>query len=64
MQEIAALSVSLGGTVSAEHGLGRLKSEFLTMMYSEAELTGMESLRGTIDPDGSFMPAITFRGGH
>ncbi len=64
MQEIAALSVSLGGTVSAEHGLGRLKSEFLAMMYSEAELAGMESLRETIDPDGSFMPAISFRGGH
>jgi len=62
MREIAALSVAMGGTVSAEHGLGRLKSALLPLMYSPRDLAGMETLRRSIDPDGLLMPSLRMGG--
>ena len=61
LRAIAALSVEMGGTVSAEHGPGRLKSRFLGLMYSPEELAGMAAIRRTIDPMKQFMPAITLQ---
>jgi len=58
MLEIAKLSVVMGGTVSAEHGLGRLKAGFLPLMYSREALAGMEALRRSIDPRGLLMPSV------
>ncbi len=58
MYEIAALAVEMGGTLSAEHGLGRLKSEYLDIMYLKDELAGMENIRRTIDPAGIFEQAL------
>lgn len=58
MEEIARLAVSMGGTVSAEHGLGRLKGGLLGMMHPPGVIASMTSLRRAIDPDGRFGPAI------
>jgi len=41
---IAAEAVNLGGTVSAEHGTGKLKAPLLKLMYSEQELSEMSLL--------------------
>ncbi|NOQ22198.1 MAG: FAD-binding protein [Candidatus Aegiribacteria sp.] len=54
MREIAASAVEMGGTVSAEHGLGKLKLDYLKLMYSEDEIKGMEVIRRVIDPDFLF----------
>jgi len=54
MREIAAIAVEMGGTVSAEHGLGKLKLDYLNLMYSEDEIRGMETIRRVIDPDFLF----------
>ncbi len=51
MREIAAAAVEMGGTVSAEHGLGKLKLDYLKLMYGEDEIRGMEAIRRVIDPD-------------
>ncbi len=51
MREIAAAAVEMGGTVSAEHGLGKMKLDYLKLMYSEGEIRGMETIRRAIDPD-------------
>jgi len=51
LREIAEWAVSRGGTVSAEHGLGRLKSDLLGIMYSRSEIEAMRRLRKSIDPD-------------
>lgn len=40
-----------GGTVSAEHGIGKLKVDFLRMMYGQGGIDGMKSIRKTFDPD-------------
>jgi D-lactate dehydrogenase (cytochrome) len=41
---IAAEAVVFGGTVSAEHGTGKLKAHLLKLMYSEQELSEMNLL--------------------
>lgn len=45
-------AVEVGGTVSAEHGIGKLKREYLRMMYSEEHVRGMVALKRAFDPGG------------
>ncbi|MBP5274667.1 MAG: FAD-binding oxidoreductase, partial [Abditibacteriota bacterium] len=42
---------ALGGSVSAEHGIGKLKKDFLALMYSPEELEGMRYLKRCFDPE-------------
>ena len=60
MYEIASAAVEMGGTVSAEHGLGRLKLKYLDLMYTEDEIRGMRRIRSTMDPHGLLAPMIRF----
>ena len=60
MCEIASAAVEMGGTVSAEHGLGRLKLKYLNLMYTRDEIRGMRRIRRAIDPDGLLAPEIRF----
>jgi len=43
-------AVSLGGTVSAEHGIGKLKHAFLEIMYGKDNLKQMAELKKSLDP--------------
>lgn len=43
-------AVQLGGTISAEHGIGKLKREYLREMYSEEHLREMAALKRAFDP--------------
>ena len=43
-------AVSLGGTVSAEHGIGKIKKPYLKIMYNENEIKGMAALKKYFDP--------------
>ncbi|MFH1478316.1 MAG: FAD-binding oxidoreductase [Candidatus Omnitrophota bacterium] len=43
-------AVSLGGTVSAEHGIGKLKHKFLEAMYGKNALIEMARLKKALDP--------------
>ena len=43
-------AVSLGGTVSAEHGIGKLKHAFLEIMYGKNNLKQMAVLKKSLDP--------------
>ncbi len=47
-QEVTAM----GGAVSAEHGVGKLKASFLTIMYGEQHIAEMARLKRALDPDG------------
>lgn len=47
-----AQSIMLGGTVSAEHGIGKLKSKYLYVMYGERYLNEMAELKRAFDPQG------------
>ncbi|MFH1772464.1 MAG: FAD-binding oxidoreductase [Candidatus Omnitrophota bacterium] len=44
-------AVSLGGTVSAEHGIGKVKKPYLKLMYSEDEIKQMAALKKYFDPN-------------
>lgn len=44
--------IELGGTISAEHGIGKLKREYLQRLYGEAGLREMARLKRTLDPAG------------
>lgn len=42
--------VSLGGTVSAEHGIGKIKHEYLRQMYGAAGISEMAIVKKALDP--------------
>jgi D-lactate dehydrogenase (cytochrome) len=46
----AARVVTMGGTVSAEHGIGKLKRELLRIMYGDAAIEQMRELKRLFDP--------------
>jgi D-lactate dehydrogenase (cytochrome) len=44
-------AIGLGGTVSAEHGIGKIKRESLRMLYGEEGVRQMRELKRAFDPD-------------
>jgi len=52
--------VAMGGSVSAEHGIGKIKPPFLKMMYGEDAITGMRALKLLFDPDLALNPGNLF----
>jgi glycolate oxidase len=48
--------LSLGGTVAAEHGLGKLKRKWLSVQLTPLQLDVMRALKHAIDPRGMFAP--------
>jgi len=47
---------SLGGSISAEHGLGQLKREEIRQHKDAVELELMQALKRAIDPRGLMNP--------
>jgi D-lactate dehydrogenase (cytochrome) len=47
-----AQAIMLGGTISAEHGIGKLKSKYLNVMMGERYLNEMAELKRAFDPNG------------
>lgn len=43
-------AVSVGGTVSAEHGVGKIKREYLRELYGDKHLREMAALKRAFDP--------------
>jgi FAD/FMN-containing dehydrogenase len=48
--------IELGGTVSAEHGLGKLKSHWLVLQFSPMQMSVMRAIKASLDPEGMFAP--------
>lgn len=46
----------MGGTVSAEHGVGKLKAPFIEIMYGKEKIEEMRSFKKSLDPHGIFCP--------
>jgi D-lactate dehydrogenase (cytochrome) len=47
----ARKAVDLGGTVAAEHGIGKLKRKFLAYLYGDEALTQMKLIKTALDPE-------------
>jgi D-lactate dehydrogenase (cytochrome) len=45
-------AASVGGTLSAEHGVGKLKREYLRLFYTDDELREMAALKKLFDSNG------------
>jgi glycolate oxidase len=48
--------LSLGGTVAAEHGIGKLKKRWLPLQASSRQLNAMRALKHQLDPLGLMAP--------
>lgn len=60
MLELAREVVRLGGTVSAEHGLGKRKAELLKIQFTEAEIDAMRAVKKRLDPRMLLSPGNLF----
>lgn len=52
--------VAMGGTVSAEHGIGKLKRRWLPLQMSRLELGVMRAVKNELDPLGILAPGNIF----
>jgi len=45
-------AASVGGTLSAEHGVGKLKRDYLRLFYTDDQLREMAAIKKALDPNG------------
>jgi FAD/FMN-containing dehydrogenase len=50
----------MGGSVSAEHGIGKIKKAYLPLCRSTTEIAIMRQLKQALDPNGVLNPGIIF----
>lgn len=60
MALFARHAVELGGTVSAEHGLGKSKRHFLPIQFTDAEIRTMTDVKQRLDPQWLLGPGTLF----
>ncbi len=58
--EIFKLTVSLGGTLSGEHGIGIAKRPYMSLALSETNLELMRGIKKVFDPNGILNPGKIF----
>jgi D-lactate dehydrogenase len=56
LARVFALTLSLGGTLSGEHGIGLAKREFMTQALDASTLAMMRAIKTAFDPDGILNP--------
>mgnify|MGYP002780197408 FL=1 len=56
MARVFALALSLGGTLSGEHGIGLAKREFMPQAIDAPTLDMMRAIKAAFDPDGILNP--------
>jgi FAD/FMN-containing dehydrogenase len=57
---VLRLAAGHGGTISAEHGIGRAKAAVLHLSRSAAEIEAMCALKSALDPAGLLNPGVLF----
>jgi glycolate oxidase len=60
IKEIFELTVSLGGTISGEHGIGLVQKEFMSIKYVDIHLNLMRGIKQIFDPNGILNPGKIF----
>lgn len=56
MSRVFALTLSLGGTLSGEHGIGVAKRDFMPQAVDPPTLAMMRAIKAAFDPDGILNP--------
>ncbi len=57
---VLAWAASCGGSVSAEHGIGRAKAAYLPLCRSADDIKAMATIKRSLDPRGIFNPGVLF----
>ncbi len=57
-EEVLRLVAAAGGSISAEHGVGRAKARWLGLTRSRAEIAAMRSVKAALDPAGLLNPGV------
>lgn len=60
IREIFELTVSLGGTISGEHGIGYVQKEYMNIPFSETIIDLMRAIKNVFDPKGILNPSKVF----
>lgn len=60
IKEIFQLTTYLGGTISGEHGIGYVQKEFMSIKYSDKNLSLMRGIKQVFDPHGILNPGKIF----
>jgi FAD/FMN-containing dehydrogenase len=56
--DVLPIVAELGGTISAEHGVGVAKTKWLHLVRSAGELDALRSIRRALDPTGILNPGV------
>ena len=56
--EIIDAALSLGGTITGEHGVGTEKREFMTKRFTPVEIAAQRAIKRAFDPTGLLNPGI------
>ncbi len=57
-EAVFRLAAAHGGTISAEHGIGRAKAPFLGLSRSPQEIAAMRAIKAGLDPAGILSPGV------
>jgi FAD/FMN-containing dehydrogenase len=57
---VLRLAAEHGGTISAEHGIGRAKAAVLHVSRTAAEIAAMRAVKSAFDPAGILNPGVLF----
>lgn len=60
IREIFELTVSLGGTLSGEHGIGYVQKHYMDIAFTSVELELMKNIKNVFDPKGIMNPGKIF----
>jgi glycolate oxidase len=60
MKEIFDYALSLGGTITGEHGVGLAKKAYLKQQLGDASYRLLEAVKRTLDPEGVLNPGKIF----
>jgi D-lactate dehydrogenase (cytochrome) len=54
--EFAAKAVELGGSPSAEHGIGKIKTHYIAMLYGDRAAEELRRVKSVLDPNMILCP--------
>ena len=57
-EAVLSLVAGLGGSISAEHGIGTAKRAWLSLNRSQAEIDAFRAVKRALDPDGVLNPNV------
>jgi glycolate oxidase len=60
IRQIFELTVSLGGTISGEHGIGFVQKDYMDIAFSDENIALQKGIKSLFDPNGILNPKKVF----